>query len=95
MNLTPVSLVMNFQRPPELDNQYDDDPTLRSYLAKVLPLEVINDIEPSLREMGRLAGDELYKMQLEDRLNEPQLTHWDAWGNRIDHIELKHRSYGR
>src|SRR6185436_6811020 len=88
MNLTPVSLVMNFQHPPELGNQYDDDPTLRSYLAKVLPLEVINDIEPSLREMGRLAGDELYKMQLEDRLNEPQLTHWDAWGNRIDHIEL-------
>ncbi len=88
MTVTPVSLVMNFQHPPDLGNQYDDDPTLRSYLAKVLPLEVINDIEPSLHEMGRLAGDELYKMQQEDRLNEPQLTHWDAWGNRIDHIEL-------
>ena len=23
-----------------------------------------------------------------DRLNEPVLTQWDAWGNRIDHIEL-------
>ena len=27
-------------------------------------------------------------MQLADRLNEPRLTHWDAWGNRIDQIEL-------
>ena len=27
-------------------------------------------------------------MQLADRLNEPRLTQWDAWGNRIDQIEL-------
>jgi alkylation response protein AidB-like acyl-CoA dehydrogenase len=39
-------------------------------------------------EMGRLAGGDLYRMQLADRLNEPVLTQWDAWGNRIDHIEL-------
>src|SRR5687767_5177661 len=38
--------------------------------------------------MGRLAGDELYQLQLADRLNEPKLTQWDAWGNRVDNIEL-------
>jgi alkylation response protein AidB-like acyl-CoA dehydrogenase len=38
--------------------------------------------------MGRLAGDDLYQMQLADRLNEPRLTQWDAWGDRIDHVEL-------
>jgi alkylation response protein AidB-like acyl-CoA dehydrogenase len=38
--------------------------------------------------MGRLAGTELYQMQLEDRLNEPKLIQWDAWGNRIDKIEV-------
>jgi alkylation response protein AidB-like acyl-CoA dehydrogenase len=27
-------------------------------------------------------------LQLADRLNEPRLTQWDAWGNRIDQIEL-------
>ncbi len=39
-------------------------------------------------EMGRLAGGELYELQLADRLNEPVLTQWDAWGNRIDKIEV-------
>ena len=76
------------QAPPVLKNQYDDDPVLRSYLARVLPADVLSDIQESLAEMGRLAGGELYELQLADRLNEPTLTQWDAWGNRIDKIEL-------
>jgi acyl-CoA dehydrogenase len=76
------------QTPPELGNQYEDDRVLRSYLARVLPGEMLREIENSLRQMGELAGGELYRMQLEDRLNEPKLTQCDAWGNRIDEIEL-------
>lgn len=76
------------QAPPTLGNQYTDDLLLRSYLARVLPAEVLRDVEESLVEMGRLAGSELYELQLADRLNEPRLTQWDAWGNRIDKIEL-------
>jgi alkylation response protein AidB-like acyl-CoA dehydrogenase len=76
------------QPPPTLGNQYEDDRVLRSFLARTLPQEMLREIEPSLREMGRLAGSDLYQMQLADRLNEPVLTGWDAWGNRIDHIEL-------
>src|SRR5690242_6657246 len=49
---------------------------------------MLREIEPSLVEMGRLAGGELYQLQLADRLNEPRLTQWDAWGNRVDRIEL-------
>ncbi len=76
------------QPPPSLGNQYEDDRVLRSFLARTLPPEMLREIEPSLTEMGRLAGSELYQMQLADRLNEPVLTQWDAWGNRIDQIEL-------
>ena len=76
------------QSPPALGNQYEDDRVLRSFLARVCPREVLSEIEPSLTEMGRLAGDELYKLQLSDRLNEPRLVQWDAWGNRIDKIEV-------
>ena len=76
------------QPPPSLGNQYEDDRVLRSYLARILPPDMLREIEPSLVEMGRLAGSDLYEMQLADRLNEPVLTQWDAWGNRIDHIEL-------
>jgi acyl-CoA dehydrogenase len=76
------------QAPPKLGNQYDDDAFLRAYLRRVLPPEVLQAIEPELRELGALAGGELYEAQLADRLNEPQLTQWDAWGNRIDRITV-------
>jgi alkylation response protein AidB-like acyl-CoA dehydrogenase len=80
---------MQFQQaPPALGNQYKDDSVLRSYLKRIIPADVLREIEPTLLEMGELAGGELYQLQLADRLNEPTLSQWDAWGNRIDHVEL-------
>ena len=76
------------QPPPELGNQYEQDALLQSYLRRVLPTDVLRETESSLQEMGELAGGELYAQQLADRLNEPVLTQWDAWGNRIDQIEV-------
>ncbi|MEZ4590855.1 MAG: acyl-CoA dehydrogenase family protein [Chloroflexota bacterium] len=76
------------QPPPTLGNQFTDDRVLRSYLRRALPPAVLAEIKPSLQEMGRLTGGELYQMQLADRLNDPVLTQWDPWGNRIDQIEL-------
>lgn len=76
------------QAPPVLGNQYGDDPFLRGYLQRRLPAGMLAQIEPSLTELGELAGGELYRLQLQDRLNEPTLTQWDAWGNRIDRIEV-------
>jgi hypothetical protein len=75
------------QKPPVLGNQYDGDAALRSLLARLLPPEVLAEVEPSLREMGRLPA-ELYPAQLADLPNEPRLVQWDAWGNRVDRIEL-------
>jgi alkylation response protein AidB-like acyl-CoA dehydrogenase len=76
------------QSPPRLANQYDDDRVLRSYLKRVLSPRMLAAVEPELRELGELAGGRLYRKQLADRLNEPRHTPFDAWGNRIDHIEL-------
>lgn len=76
------------QPPPQLGNQYDEDRVLRAYLQRHLPAEVLAAIEPELQAMGQLAGGELYQMQLADRRNEPTLTQWDAWGERIDQIEV-------
>jgi alkylation response protein AidB-like acyl-CoA dehydrogenase len=76
------------QAPPELGNQYTADRALRSYLARVLHADVLAEIEPDLAAMGELAGGELYRFQLADRRNEPVLTQWDAWGNRVDDIEV-------
>jgi acyl-CoA dehydrogenase len=88
---TECGRIMNqpFNQPaPALGNQYEDDRVLRSYLRRVLPEDVRREVEPSLAEMGRLAGGELYQLQLADRLNEPTLTQWDAWGERIDRIDV-------
>ncbi len=80
---------MPFNQPaPQLGNQYTDDRVLRSYLARALPAEMLKAIERELLELGELAGGELYRLQIADRLNEPVHTPWDAWGNRVDHIEV-------
>jgi alkylation response protein AidB-like acyl-CoA dehydrogenase len=75
------------QAPPVLENAYESDASLRSYLRRALPEDVLAAIEPELREMGAIA-QELGRMQLADRLNDPKLVQWDAWGNRVDRIEL-------
>lgn len=80
---------MPFNQPaPEPGNQYTGDRVLRSYLARALPAQVRSQIEAELQKLGELAGGELYRFQLADRLNEPAHTVWDAWGNRIDRIEV-------
>lgn len=76
------------QPAPSLGNQYLADPLLRSYLGRLLPADLRPRVNDELTEMGQLAGGELYARQLVDRLNEPRLLQWDAWGNRVDRIEL-------
>ena len=71
-----------FQQPPRLGNQFDDDPLLVSWIARFCP-----DVAAELRGVGELSV-EYYAKQLADRANEPVLTQWDAWGQRIDKIEV-------
>ncbi len=77
-----------FQSAPQLGNQFDDDPLLREYLERTVPADVLGEHLATYRELGELGGGELYEAALVDRLNEPVLTSWDAWGNRVDHIEV-------
>ncbi len=77
-----------FQTPPALGNQFTTDHLLRSYLERVVPEDVRRAIEPDLTELGDLAGGVLYRQLLAEGANTPTLKHWDAWGNRVDEIEL-------
>jgi acyl-CoA dehydrogenase len=74
-----------FQEPPRLGNQFDDDPMLPSWIARQLGDQP--DLVGELRALGDVAVD-TYARQLADRLNEPVLTQWDAWGQRIDRIDV-------
>ena len=76
------------QSAPELGNQYRDDPLLVSWLRRTLSADSLRDLEPELDELGAIAGGPLYRLQLADRLNEPRLKQWDAWGNRVDELEV-------
>ncbi|MFP3939813.1 MAG: acyl-CoA dehydrogenase family protein [Thermoanaerobaculia bacterium] len=76
------------QEPPRLGNQYDEDRALRSYLKRALPPDVLSEVEPGLREMGELAAGELRELQEADRGEEPRLERWNAWGERVDRVEL-------
>ena len=67
------------QEPPGLGNQFDDDPMLPSWIARHLGRD---EVVTELRGLGNLAVEH-YRRQLADRLNDPVLTQWDAWGNRI------------
>jgi acyl-CoA dehydrogenase len=76
------------QAPPELGNQYRRDRALRSHLARALPADVLAEIDAGLDEMGERAGGDLYRAQLADRSIEPVLVQWDAWGSRVDRVEV-------
>jgi alkylation response protein AidB-like acyl-CoA dehydrogenase len=77
-----------YQAPPELGNTYVGDGVLRRYLTNALPPEVLARIEPELRDIGELSGGELYRASLETGRDEPRLIQWDAWGHRVDRIEI-------
>lgn len=77
-----------FQHPPQLGNQYDDDPLIRDYLARTLPPDMLAAVEGELRELGGLSGGHFYRLQMEDAGNEPRHIPWDAWGQRVDRIEV-------
>ena len=76
------------QASPALGNTYESDVLLRTFLEHHLPAEVLREIEPSLREMGGLSGGPLHELLREDEESVPVLTSWDAWGRRVDRIEL-------
>jgi acyl-CoA dehydrogenase len=82
-----------FQDPPRLRDEWEDDLALRRYLERVLPAEVRAEVEPELAEMGLLAATELkaWADELDDRRHEPRLVPFDAWGNRIDEVQVAPR----
>lgn len=73
---------------PEIGNQYTADPYLEGLIARFFNGADKDRAVAELQRMGELSGGELYRLQLADRLNEPVLTQWDAWGNRVDQIEI-------
>ena len=83
-----VLAVAFYQTPPELGNTYLGDDVLRRYLRNTFSADVLARVEPELSDIGELAGGDLYREALASYREEPRLEQWNAWGHRVDHIEL-------
>ncbi|HET7621140.1 MAG TPA: acyl-CoA dehydrogenase family protein, partial [Gemmatimonadaceae bacterium] len=76
-----------FQPPPTLGNQYDDDRVLRSWLRRVLPREMLAEVEPGLRRLGERAAGDILALGEAAEAEPPRHVAYDPWGRRVDRIE--------
>jgi hypothetical protein len=77
------------QEGPRLGNQFSEDSFLQRVLARLVPEQSHHDvIVEDLRRFGaRVVHDVLqHGKNVED--NRPRLKSFDAWGNRVDEIEV-------
>ncbi|HRN93903.1 MAG TPA: hypothetical protein PL084_04190, partial [Chitinophagales bacterium] len=73
---------------PQLDNQFTDDTFLQDYLKRYLPADALNKISPDLHNFGKRVAKEFLEWAWDAEQNNPELTQYDAWGNRIDEIKV-------
>ncbi|MCC6810418.1 MAG: acyl-CoA dehydrogenase family protein [Deltaproteobacteria bacterium] len=78
-----------YQTPPVLENQFTTDRLLRTYLQRTLG-DALASVTPELDALGALTAGEMWQRARAERDDEPSLAQWDAWGHRVDHIELSH-----
>lgn len=76
------------QKLPQLNNEFTDDTFLQDYLKTYLPEEVFNAISPDLTQFGERTAGIFRVWAREAEVNPPQLTHFDAMGNRVDDIKV-------
>ncbi|KAJ7353914.1 hypothetical protein OS493_031360 [Desmophyllum pertusum] len=76
-----------FPEAPRLGNQFSGDLFLQSYLKRILPSEVLQEIRPDLDHFGHRVATDINSMGRECELQPPKLEHFDAWGQRVDNIQ--------
>lgn len=77
-----------FQTPPELHNQFTTDSALRSILRRLLPTDVLTDIEPGLTALGDTVAVEMPALAAAAEAQPPVHVPFDPWGNRVDDIRV-------
>jgi len=75
------------QSAPQLGNQYRDDRVLIAHLHRMLAPKTLAAIESDLLALGNNSA-EAWRSMRQRTAEEPALTQWDVWGNRVDRIEL-------
>lgn len=81
------STVAFLQDPPQLAPPYRSDRRLQAMLARVLPAAQLGAIQADLDDLATYA-QMAWKRAGTTTRRKPVLTQWDAWGRRVDRIEL-------
>jgi putative acyl-CoA dehydrogenase len=77
-----------FQDGPVLDNQFEQDGVLRSYLRRKLPPKMYEEIERELRRLGERAATDILALGNAAEASPPRHVPYDPWGRRVDRIEV-------
>lgn len=75
------------QDPPQLAHPYREDRLLRAMLDRALPPARRAALDADLQALGDYAQME-WQRACNTVRRKPVLTRWDAWGRRVDRIEL-------
>lgn len=73
---------------PKLQNAFDSDPILKSYLHFRLPQSVASQVFPELSLFGARCVGEFLGISQRAEIEEPQHVPFDPWGRRIDEIRV-------
>jgi len=76
------------QDAPARPDRLREDRPLRHALERLLPPDVWEEATPELAEMAGLAAGELPELQEVAEADPPRHTPFDAWGRRVDRIEV-------
>jgi alkylation response protein AidB-like acyl-CoA dehydrogenase len=76
------------QDPPRLTNTFRADAALRDVLAHLLPADVRESLRPEWEALGEAAAGPLDALARQAEREPPRHVPFDAWGRRIDHIEV-------
>ena len=73
---------------PHLQNSYESDDLLKSFLKSRLPAEVLKEISPDLSRFGARCVTDILSLGEKAQAQPPRLVSYDSWGKRIDQIEV-------
>ncbi len=77
-----------YQDAPVLGNQYEEDRLLRSYLKRQLPPDMLEAIEPELRELAHRVNGDIQGWAEDAETHPPVHTPYDPWGRRVDTVQV-------
>lgn len=77
-----------YQTPPVFGHPYHDDQVLKNYLKRILPKDMMKDIEADLIRFGSKVINEMEALSQEAESQPPLHVPYDPWGKRIDVIKV-------